>query len=155
MYHLRICRIGNRIARLHKMPGIDHIFVKQGAFYKSTQLFICPAVIHCTDIGAEKSLNTKFWQITGILDITLLRIVKASRKPFQCTIFSRQLSCIGYRHLIPQRFRQLFDQIVICRHGILGHKKQKIRIRTFCHRPSRSAVVKFAWPDMLYHNFIR
>ena len=44
MYHLRICRIGNRIARLHKMPGIDHIFVKQGAFYKSTQLFICPAV---------------------------------------------------------------------------------------------------------------
>ena len=100
MYHLRICRIGNRIARLHKMPGIDHIFVKQGAFYKSTQLFICPAVIHCTDIGAEKSLNTKFWQITGILDITLLRIVKASRKPFQCTaVIPRKLPRIGRLHM--------------------------------------------------------
>ena len=100
MYHLRICRIGNRIARLHKMPGIDHIFVKQGAFYKSTQLFICPAVIHCTDIGTEKSLNTKFWQITGILDITLVRIVKASRKPFQCTaVIPRKLPRIGRLHM--------------------------------------------------------
>ena len=80
------------------MPGIDHIFVKQGAFYKSTQLFICPAVIHCTDIGAEKSLNTKFWQITGILDITLVRIVKASRKPFQLS------DKIMVEHIRPSEF---------------------------------------------------
>ena len=157
MHHFCIRRIGNCIACLHEMARIDHILIEQRALNKAAQFLIRFTVIHRADVGTEKCFDAEFRKIARILDIALFWIIKPSRKPLERTaVLARKLPCIRRFHMRQRKFfHQMFHALVIVRHGILGHKKQKVRIGTLRHCPSCSAVVELAWLDVLHHNLVR
>ena len=63
MDHPGIRRISDRVTRFHSFRRIDHIFIKYGMFYESTQFFIDLPAICRTHIGAEKCLDPQYLKI--------------------------------------------------------------------------------------------
>ena len=123
--------------------------------YKSAQFLIDLTAIGRTDIGAEKSLDSQSLKILRRFDPGLCRIIEFSGIAFyRRGVLSGQLSCIGHCHLTPQGLNQLFDQPVICRHGILGHHHKNIRGRFSDSHASRTSMIELSFGYVIYFDIL-
>lgn len=118
------------VSCMKERGGNQHVFVGVNRMLKPSNCKICRAAIRRTHVGGKERFDAQSFDIGSVTDMGLFGIIEFPDQTLgRACIRACNLTPSDQSHFfIRKRFHEIFDIVLIRRHGILGQKQDEIAI---------------------------